>query len=193
MMWLLCILSDNQSRTDIKVYFLRFLGCFFFIILIYRQSGEYINTHHLPIESGDIFTTGGSNFFILLSQPCELMMRPDGRRSRSFNDGLLIRITNKQDKERFFCTPELEYWKYDSGNRFYVDFREKNIIKLCILDLCVFNSCGKSIFYNNEPCPGKVLPAWQSYYKKHITKNLKKICALYDNIKKCIDLIKDKI
>ncbi len=146
------------------------------------RTAEYLNSNHLPIELGDIFFDGNTKYFILLSQPCELMMRPSGERGYKFNDALLLRISNKRDPDDPFCFPELKYWKYKSEEKYYVNFKEKYITKLCILDLCVFNINGKSIYNSESPCPKIVLPSWQLYYEKHIKKNLKKIATFYKNM-----------
>jgi len=59
------------------------------------DSGDYINGLHLPIDIGDIFqkTSGGSTkSFILLGQPCDLMVRADGKRYPETEDVLLAEI-----------------------------------------------------------------------------------------------------
>ena len=65
------------------------------------DSGDYINGLHLPIEVGDIFqkTSGGSTkSFILLGQPCDLMVRTsDGKRSPEITEVLLAEIVSSNE------------------------------------------------------------------------------------------------
>jgi hypothetical protein len=52
---------------------------------IYETSAR-INAVHLPIASGDIFKTDSSQEYILLAQPCDLMVRSDGVRRNPERD-----------------------------------------------------------------------------------------------------------
>jgi len=52
--------------------------------LEYYEDGDEINSLHLPIELGDIFEDHDGNRFVLLAQPCDLVVRAKGwRRSES--------------------------------------------------------------------------------------------------------------
>lgn len=44
------------------------------------ESCELLNSHHLPVDLGDIFETSKGQRYILLAQPCDLMVRSNGRR-----------------------------------------------------------------------------------------------------------------
>ena len=43
------------------------------------DDSDYVNGAGLPIANGDIFKSAGGTFFILVGQPCDLALRPDGR------------------------------------------------------------------------------------------------------------------
>lgn len=106
-----------------------------------------LNTLNMPLSNGDIFEINSKNF-ILLCQPCNLLMRKNGKRSRDFNKGVLLEIYEQ--------TPE-KFKKLDPSNSFHIHwfpiFEEDNLVRFVMfpnfknvslipLDLVVFNSDG---------------------------------------------------
>ena len=65
------------------------------------ENPSYINKNHLPIELGDIFKKG-SKKYILLAQPCDLMIRSNGKREPELIRVPLIEI-NKDDEDVKQC------------------------------------------------------------------------------------------
>ena len=55
------------------------------------ELAEYLNSHYIPIELGDIFQKMGDSAkrYVLLAQPCDLMVRTDGKRNPFINEGVL--------------------------------------------------------------------------------------------------------
>ncbi len=45
-----------------------------------------LNLLHLPVEFGDIFRSDGGDQYVVVAQPCDLMVRKDGRRKRDDRD-----------------------------------------------------------------------------------------------------------
>lgn len=142
------------------------------------EEGAYINRLHLPIDLGDIFQkTDGNSLkkFILLAQPCNLMVRadaPKGKRAHDFNEVVLAEIVNKPGKssDSYY---ELLYLDETSGNSNYVDFRKTHTVLLCILDLCVYDKDGKAKMTIGETCPDSVIPSWKMRFdllKKRVIK-----------------------
>ena len=43
------------------------------------DDADYVNGAGLPVANGDIFQSAGGTFFILVGQPCDLALRPEGR------------------------------------------------------------------------------------------------------------------
>lgn len=144
--------------------------------LEYQKSELYlndsdINTHNLPIEAGDIFDRGDdSEAYILLAQPCDLMVR--GSSGRSYD-------TNKFTKMVPLCvvkngpTPdpshsyELKFWQSD-GSSAYVHFAQTHLVRIVMLDLCVLRDDGRAIFDNQSTLPNTLNESWEQYAKKFL-------------------------
>jgi hypothetical protein len=131
------------------------------------ENPDYLVGHHIPLDLGDIFaTTRGDDpkLYILLAQPCELMVR-NGRRGGT-NEGLFARIMVKTSD---FSLPStayypLKYFSFDNDNEYVVDFRRALTINLMVLDLCIFNSDGISKLTLNTPLSNGLIPAWVKYH-----------------------------
>jgi len=120
------------------------------------DSADYLNNNHLPIEVGDIFEDMNKGVsFILLAQPCELMIRgKDGERSRTSDRLTLVKIKkiNKEDKnknidEKTFLQ-KVWYFGTAKEDNWYVGFKDIFYVKSFILDLCIFNKNGISQYYS---------------------------------------------
>lgn len=133
------------------------------------EEREYINNLHLPIDLGDIFqkTDGNSRKkFILLAQPCNLMVRadaPKGKRAHDFNEVVLAEIVDEPKDP--IDSYELLYFDDKTGNHKYVYFRNTYTVLLCILDLCVFNKNGQAKMASNDICPASIPPSWEIRFK----------------------------
>lgn len=124
-------------------------------------NGEDINKTHSPIVCGDIFKVKKREF-ILLSQPCDTILREDGKRKT--NMAVLVPI-----KKYSFETEEELQEKYIelSSKIFSFVFRETNIqksfwcvsfnqavsVSLDILDLSTFNEFGRVEFLLEQDMP----------------------------------------
>jgi len=126
------------------------------------DSGEYINTLHLPIEIGDIFQKAdgkSTKSFILVGQPCDLMVRSNGERAPEITDVVLAEVS-PSDKLRPY-TELLPCFGDDPAAKHYVMFRRIHMVAPCVLDLCVFNADGTSIMDLSTPCPAQLTPSWR--------------------------------
>ncbi|MGW8178799.1 MAG: hypothetical protein ACWGQW_08555, partial [bacterium] len=64
------------------------------------EDGEYLRRCHMPIELGDVFKKkNGNRHFVLLAQPCDLMVRSNGKRARLKN-GVLVEIKKKPPRDK---------------------------------------------------------------------------------------------
>jgi hypothetical protein len=130
------------------------------------EDGDYLNSHFTPVDTGDIFQKTGdsSKRYMLLGQPCDLMVRPNGKRRQK--EAVLVEIvstkTDNQDgnAELAFLDPD------DDGKPGFVDFRKAQSVKLNLLDFCAFRSDGVSAFSVAGNCPDAVIPAWKARYKR---------------------------
>ncbi len=136
------------------------------------EPAEYINGLHLPIEAGDIFqkTDGGSTkSFILLGQPCDLIVRTsDGKRHPEITDVLLAEIAALDEEKPY--AEALPYFGDDRSKSHYVMFRRTHMVDPCVLDLCVFNSDGAATIDPTAACPGRLTPAWKKRFEVSVRK-----------------------
>jgi len=170
---------------------------------------EFINSHHLPLELGDIFeqtTHTGKNTFILLGQPCDIMVRKKGTRSLQYCTMASIEEIEKTNNPVDFQSPgeaekayldlasdskklpfrfELEYLREDLNKISYVCFNRTFSLDIIILDLCVFCALGHSTFNIDEGCPTGLIPSWKNLHKK-ICKTIKTKLSRHHKIKKAL-------
>jgi hypothetical protein len=135
------------------------------------ENGKHINVLHMPIELGDIFLkTGTSKKFILLGQPCNLMVRTNnahmGKRTNDYHEVVLAQIVDEEKKgETEDSYYELLYFNGNEGNKWYADFRKTHTVLLCVLDLCVFNDDGHAKISINGNCPDIAIPSWKKRFE----------------------------
>jgi hypothetical protein len=149
---------------------------------LYNEE-DYLNKLHLPIELGDIFEktdSGVKKKFVLLGQPCDLMVRSDGQRNPHVIEGILAEIVQKLPLNG--SGYKLLYFNSETGDSYFVNYRKTHNIKLWILDLCAFQIDGQSKISINEECPNLLIPSWKLYYK-HLCKYGKKMLEQYEELK----------
>ena len=129
------------------------------------ETAEFINSNHLPVELGDIFEKAGQDGaeatqYILLAQPCDLMVRTDtGRRKQTMTHVVLAQLNKSQPSESFI----LPHFDPDNDKPTYVDFTATHLVSLNALDLCAFNSEGVASIKLSDKSDHLVL-AWRKHY-----------------------------
>lgn len=135
------------------------------------EDADFINGNHFPLDLGDIFTVGTEEKkFILLAQPCDLMLRDGGARHKSVYEVILVEIDKvpstppvPNETERLMFM-ELPYFKNDNKH-WAVLLRKTHVVPLTVLDLCVFQPNGASkMSVFDGLCPSGTLPSWK---KRH--------------------------
>ena len=140
------------------------------LALKYQQAelyvdGDFLNQNHLPLETGEVFTRNGKQF-ILLAQPCDLMVRGDGKRA---NDGKLVRmvplceIRHGDPKQKHHYA--LPFWGED-GSSSHVDFNKLHLVRLAVLDLCVFREDGQVRFVPQETSSPRLHESWRRHRER---------------------------
>lgn len=134
------------------------------------ETADFINSSHLPIELGDIFERTGENpdestKYILLAQPCDLMVRPEeGSRKEAIDRVVLARIADKAPSDRESEYDVLPQFNCAKDEDAIVDFTEVHLVSLNTLDLCSFDSEGIArISLADEP--DHLVAAWQKHHK----------------------------
>ncbi|MBI5765454.1 MAG: hypothetical protein HZA51_18250 [Planctomycetes bacterium] len=163
--------TDSPSKSPVSTWRLQQRELY--------DAGEQINKLHLPIEIGDVFVkTGGgtTKSYILLGQPCDLMVRPNGVRSPDARCVLVGEVTQVEKTTRY--DEEIQYFGDDASNKYYVRFKRISAVPILVLDLCVFNADGVSRFVYE--CPDRVHPAWQQRHEA-IKRQVDKLLSEYDS------------
>jgi len=196
------------------------------------MDSEYINGLHLPIELGDIFEytseKGNSKKYVLLGQPCDLMVRPKrnnspGGRHHTVIESVIAEINEfdktahensdaeednsdpmgtallaeiaeyeeKKDKNPIpkpdpFASQVLSYYSDLKDKESYIMFRKTQNIRLSILDLCVFQSDGRSKIEIGTACPEGVIPTWQDHFMR-LQKEFKKVVDRFERINSSVN------
>ncbi|MBN1316409.1 MAG: hypothetical protein JXA42_13120 [Anaerolineales bacterium] len=111
------------------------------------DTAELLNLAHQPLDLGDIFQVGVGKNYILLAQPCDLMIRSKpSMGKRSIGIATLVQIqmypaTTRDPKE--ISSFWLDYFEERPGEKAFVKFRKSFQISLDVLDLAVFNDDGQ--------------------------------------------------
>jgi hypothetical protein len=158
------------------------------------EEADHLNNHYLPTDLGDIYQkTNGNKQFILLAQPCDLMVRNDKKPGRrpSMYEATIAEILDEPTDDPT-ASAELKYFSPETGSSVYVNFGRTHTIKLCVLDLCAFRTDGKAAIFIKDAVSSGVIPSWQRYYsvlQKDALKLLKDYEALKRTNKKEVALI----
>ena len=126
-------------------------------------EGAGLNKLHAPLSCGDVFETQTTpaKRYLFLAQPCDLMVREDGKRRAEV--GLLV-LVNELGSEQV-QSPLSGYRFFDikgvfgSDKNWRVDFQNLFVVDLSILDFAVFNSDGCVRLHRDQPEPSIVLTA----------------------------------
>lgn len=109
------------------------------------DPAEYLNHAGLPIANGDIFRTSAGAAFILVGQPCDLALRPDGR-ARDPQTTTMLPIKRRRADP---TPPEPSAYRLPPGSplgqeNWEVRFRPEHHVAFDVLDLVSFNSEGRA-------------------------------------------------
>lgn len=129
------------------------------------ETGDYVNKNHLPLEMGDIFEKTGSESkkrYVLLAQPCDLMVRNDGKRHPELVHVPVAEVVPASEQPPY--ATELGYFGADSSERWYVKLKQIHQVRVCLLDLCVMNEDGSATLDIDLTPPDPIRPAWKARY-----------------------------
>jgi hypothetical protein len=110
------------------------------------DAAELLNPAHQPLDLGDIFEVGDGRYYILLAQPCDLMIRSKPMGKRSIDTATLVRIqtyAKAKDYPGEVSSFRLSYFEDQPGREAFVKFRDSFQMSLNVLDLAVFNDDGQ--------------------------------------------------
>ena len=129
------------------------------------ESGDELNNIHAPIELGDIFERDSNGKrYILLEQPCDLMVRSDGKRSydkKLGRTGTLVELAYKQVAEKG-SWGELPFYDEGTGNSAYANFGRAHQVRLAVLDLCAICTDGSATIQVEATSPELLIVPWKA-------------------------------
>ena len=131
------------------------------------ESPEHLNVNHLPIELGDIFQrTGGTSekCYVLLAQPCDLMVRTNGKRQPELEYLVLAEVVRASQDSPY--AREMEYYGVSPDDRWFVKLKQTHHVPCCVLDLCVFDGNGQATITVGGSSPEGLRPAWEARFEK---------------------------
>jgi hypothetical protein len=127
-----------------------------------------VNRRHLPVELGDVFSiraapTASAKKFVLVTHPCDLMVRSGGNRptlggQKETTHGVLLPVSDDKlnDPTNGFELPYAKPKQDGKRKSLYVRFRPPLYVPLYVLDLCVFDNEGRSTMKLNAVAPEAV-------------------------------------
>lgn len=125
-------------------------------------DGAGLNALHFPLACGDVFECGDGKRYLLLAQPCDLVVRDDGKRNAEV--GLMVLLDEVPDKimkERSGDAPDYRFFElkgvFGSGKKWFADFKNLFVADLFVLDFTVFNADGSVRLQRDHPDPAIVL------------------------------------
>lgn len=146
------------------------------------ENVDFLNKFHRPVDLGDIFEkTDNGKKYIVIGQPCDLMVREAGKRKHTVNEVVLAKIIDDDEVDYPDAFYELPY--FNNGKKCHVKFQESEMVKLCVLDFCVFQESGFCEFSISDVCPKNLIPAWSKHYSV-LKKDVDNIIRKYDEMKK---------
>jgi hypothetical protein len=178
--------SDNAPQPDQRWRIAR---------LEHYDAGSIVNPAHRPLELGDIFETWNlgetddqtaSRTFILLAQPCDLMVRSGGERSAL--SGSLVQITFPEtdaDIPVAATSFKLDYFDPESGKTGFAKFRNAYQVSADVLDLCVFNVDGRCVLDLAHISASSLHTPWQKRFavvQKVFSNHSKNIAQIQESI-----------
>ena len=148
------------------------------------EAPEDLNRFHLPIDLGDIFERISTRKrYMLLVQPCDLMVRQGGRRTyeaKYRRTGALVELADNRGK-RPDGWGELPFYDEATGEPAFANYAKVHHALLSILDLCAFRADGVAEINLDHDCPNVAIQPWRERYEG--------LRELYEKaLKRCSDL-----
>jgi hypothetical protein len=114
------------------------------------ESDELINRSYSPIACGDVFefdpeekaTADIRRRFVLLGQPCDIAIRPDGKRAEE--TAFLVQLKKRGDEHDKRGTVKMYPLPFKlNGERWACSFHDATVVRLSVLDLASFRADGR--------------------------------------------------
>jgi hypothetical protein len=132
------------------------------------DDAEQVNSLHLPIELGDLIERPSTKqVWIVLAQPCDLMVRGGGRRAPELTHVILGKVADPTTgRKDLFSEFELPYYDLDHQTPKIVRLSRIAYVRTVVLDACVLNESGDAQLDLRQTPPSRLLPHWQTRWKE---------------------------
>ena len=161
------VISENIPKSSTKlVYEITNIEKF--------DNEKYINHIYSQLCNGDIFKIG-DKYYMLLCQPCNLEIRPDGKRSNNSEQCYLIPM----EKEKPDAESNYQYCRvikdFELDTNYCLRYNRAELHSIRILDLVSYNQNGSAIIdFSNDNFENKAIQANQTKRYNSILRYLKK-------------------
>ncbi len=131
------------------------------------EPGEKINGVHVPIAAGDIFKDAQGQQYILLAQPCDLMVRSDGLRRkerdpRQMAPMALVSKVSSEYKKQGLPSDQYELPHFVPKERWSVKLNEIYQLPIWLLDMAVLNEDGKCSLRDDQTATSLLISPWRT-------------------------------
>jgi hypothetical protein len=157
-------------------------------------KGERINSVHLPIASGDIFADGAGEQYVIVAQPCDLMVRSGGYRWKDERETRhmvpLVRVRKVESKFKDHGLPSDQYDlpHYHPKERWSVRLNEVSYLPSWLLDLAVLSEDGRCVVAEGQSASPLLISPWL----KRLPKLLERAGAIVASVARITDEGVDK-
>jgi hypothetical protein len=148
------------------------------------EEAAYLNEIHAPLELGDVFSTAPGKWMVLVGQPCDLMVRSDGKRAPEVNSVTLLKVVTDDPNARSTDEPfslsrarpafELPAFNVETGLPAWALLDRSLSVPIETLEYCVFTSDGISTAPQSGSAPEWMNPSWEKRHKI-LVKDVKKL------------------
>lgn len=133
------------------------------------DSGEYLAQCRVPTDVGDIYEItdrqGLASYYILLAQPCDLMVRKGGFRQNSPDSFTLAKLEEtEENKERGPRLIRVGVIDADDDRVWAVNLAKRVYVQPQLLDACVLDADGRARITSTsgeKPDSSSMTPGWQ--------------------------------
>ncbi len=145
------------------------------------DASDQLNAWHAPLDLGDIFRVEAEDEdkeYILLAQPCDLVVRSRGLRNREESHlggtATVVEIA-RGDEKQGANWGELRFYEEKTGDSAYANYGSAHQVLLAVLDLCVLQTGGRAAVEVEAECPDLLVKGWekrarklQNYFRKKL-------------------------
>ncbi|CAN7438222.1 hypothetical protein [Mesorhizobium sp. LjRoot246] len=151
------------------------------------ESEQLINGYNDPLRNGDIFEVGegeGLKLWVLIAQPCDLMVRSNGERVRedNFKVAVLAPLRRRplgETAPKDGLSFSLDHYDHDGAQSAVVQLADATPANLHVLDLAVLNKDGRcQLGAASDPALSLPSKAWENRdgkLRSHFSKVTKQI------------------